>query len=138
MPHDSVMDGRYTDSSWFLYYWLFFRTFVLIQGGIMKKILVLIMALCVCSVSYGKPPKTYSYTSNYSANTAQSVADIMASRNSVGHFLPVTSGYEGCGSGSTQQQAYNNCCYANSRLQTVDVGYAQGANGKWFCCRRYR
>jgi hypothetical protein len=39
---------------------------------------------------------------------------------------------------STPEGAYAICCYANSGMQTVDVGYARGANGQWFCCRRYR
>jgi hypothetical protein len=69
-------------------------------------------------------------------STAQGVAEMMAAKNYVGHFGG-NNGYEGCGSGMTQQQAYNNCCFANSGMRTVDVGYAQGRNGKWFCCRRY-
>jgi hypothetical protein len=88
------------------------------------------------------PSKTYSYTSNnvgYGENsTAQGVANIMARMRRVGHFGGNTARYEGCGSGPTQQSAYNNCCYANSGLTTVDVGYAQDDGGRWYCCRRYR
>lgn len=73
----------------------------------------------------------------YSNKTAQGVADIMAQRGYVGHFGGNT-GYEGCGSGMTQSEAYRNCCFANSNLTTVDVGYAQGRDGRWYCCRRYR
>jgi hypothetical protein len=40
--------------------------------------------------------------------------------------------------GATPTAAYNTCCYANSGMTTVDVGYAQGKNGWWYCCRRYR
>ena len=61
----------------------------------------------------------------------------MASRGYVGHFGG-NPGYEGCGMASTKQGAYGICCYANSGMATVDVGYAQGANGMWYCCRRYR
>ena len=88
-------------------------------------------------------PRQYSYTSetptrSYSdTSSAQGVAEIMARTGRVGHWGG-NSGYEGCGSGSSQQAAYNNCCYANSNLTTVDVGYAQGNNGQWYCCRRYR
>lgn len=88
-------------------------------------------------------PRQYSYTSetptrSYSnTSSAQGVAEIMARTGRVGHWGG-NNGYEGCGSGSSQQAAYNNCCYANSNLTTVDVGYAQGNNGKWYCCRRYR
>jgi len=103
----------------------------------MKK-MILFVAICgLMNVCYAKP-RNYNYTTNYSTNnsTAQGVAEIMASRNTVGHFGG-NSGYEGCGSGSTPQQAYNNCCFSNSGMITVDVGYAQGKNGRWFCCRRY-
>lgn len=68
--------------------------------------------------------------------TAQGVANIMARMRRVGHWGG-NRGYEGCGSGFSQQHAYNNCCYANSGMTTVDVGYAQ-AGGMWYCCRRYR
>lgn len=83
-------------------------------------------------------PTVQSYTSSGSNNsTAQGVAEMMAQRGTVGHFGG-NSGYEGCGSGSTPDAAYRNCCFANSGMTTVDVGYAQGRNGQWFCCRRYR
>jgi hypothetical protein len=84
-----------------------------------------------------------SYTSasttkaSFSTATAQGVAQIMASYNRVGHWGGNT-GYEGCGAGSTAAAAYNNCCYANSGMRTVDVGYARSASGMWYCCRRYR
>jgi len=105
----------------------------------MKKfILGLMIAGLISGICEAKPRKVYSYTSNYSANTAtaQGVAETMASRGYVGHFGG-NSGYEGCGSGMTQQQAYNNCCFANNGMTTVDVGYAQSRSGKWYCCRRY-
>jgi hypothetical protein len=73
----------------------------------------------------------------HSTSTAQGVAQIMASTGTVGHWGG-NPGYEGCGAGATQAAAYNNCCYANSGMTTVDVGYARGASGMWFCCRRYR
>ena len=76
-------------------------------------------------------------TVSYSTATAQGVANIMAARNSVGHWGGNT-GYEGCGCGATPAAAYSICCYANSGMATVDVGYAQAANGMWYCCRRYR
>jgi hypothetical protein len=86
-------------------------------------------------VSYSRPATTT--TAGYSTSTAQGVAHIMASCGRVGHWGG-NPGYEGCGSGSTPAAAYNNCCYANSGMATVDVGYARGASGMWFCCRRYR
>jgi hypothetical protein len=76
-------------------------------------------------------------TVSYSTSTAQGVANLMASYNRVGHFGG-NPGYEGCGCGATPQAAYNICCYANSGMTTVDVGYARSASGMWYCCRRYR
>ena len=76
-------------------------------------------------------------TVSYSTATAQGVANLMASYNRVGHFGG-NPGYEGCGCGATPAAAYSICCYGNSGMATVDVGYAQGANGMWYCCRRYR
>ena len=69
--------------------------------------------------------------------TAQGVANIMAANGRVGHWGG-NPGYEGCGMGPTPEAAYNICCYGNSGMATVDVGYAQGSNGMWYCCRRYR
>jgi hypothetical protein len=93
----------------------------------------------VTTVSYSPSPAqpVKAAAVSYSPSTAQGVANIMASRGQVGHFGG-NSGYEGCGAGSSAAAAYNNCCYANSGMRTVDVGYARGAGGMWFCCRRYR
>ncbi len=74
---------------------------------------------------------------SYSTATAQGVANLMAAYGRVGHFGG-NPGYEGCGCGATPAAAYAICCYANSGMATVDVGYAQGTNGMWYCCRRYR
>jgi hypothetical protein len=74
---------------------------------------------------------------SYSTSTAQGVANLMAANNRVGHWGG-NPGYEGCGCGATQAAAYNVCCYGNSGMATVDVGYAQSASGMWYCCRRYR
>ena len=85
-----------------------------------------------------QPVSTTSVTSaSYSTSTAQGVANLMAAYNRVGHFGG-NPGYEGCGCGATPAAAYNICCYGNSGMATVDVGYAQGSNGMWYCCRRYR
>lgn len=87
----------------------------------------------------GNYSPSYSYTSGHvDTGSAQGVANAMAERNCVSHFGGHGGMYEGCGSGSTPDQAYRNCCFANSGMSTVDVGYAQSRNGTWFCCRRYR
>ena len=80
---------------------------------------------------------TPSIPAGHSTASAQGVANIMATCGRVGHWGG-NPGYEGCGSGSTQAAAYGNCCFANSGMATVDVGYAQASNGMWYCCRRYR
>ena len=68
--------------------------------------------------------------------TAQGVANALAHLRVMGHFGG-NPGYEGCGMGSTKEAAYNICCYGNSGMKTIDVGYAQDARGMWYCCRRY-
>jgi hypothetical protein len=88
------------------------------------------------------PARVSGYTSTSSMPTgntgsAQGVAEIQASRGYVGHFGG-NSGYEGCGSGSTPEQALNNCCYSNSGMAVVDQGVACGRNGRWYACKRYR
>lgn len=82
------------------------------------------------SLSFGVPD-------GMSNATAQGVAEIMAKLGRVGH-CGGNNGYEGCGMASTKEGAYSICCYANSGMRTIDVGYAQGGSGMWFCCRRYQ
>ena len=115
----------------------------------MKTLLcALMLMLLSCTPAFawprsqrGRSPTTPTATVSQSAcsnnSSAQGVAEAMANSGSVAHFGG-NSGHEGCGCGSTQQAAYNNCCYATSSMATVDVGYAQGRNGLWYCCRRYR
>jgi len=81
--------------------------------------------------------KTTVQNISYSTATAQGVANLMARSGTVGHWGGNRSP-EGCGCGATPAAAYNICCFANSGMATVDVGYARGANGMWYCCRRYR
>lgn len=83
-----------------------------------------------------------SYTSNGnivggSNSTAQGVAEMQA-RSGVCRHFGGNSGYEGCGMGSTPEAALNNCCYSRSGMAVVDQGVAQGSNGMWYACKRYR
>jgi len=115
----------------------------------MKTLLCAIVLMLLCCTpafawqrsqrgrSYTTPSATVSQSACSNNSSAQGVAEAMANSGSVAHFGG-HSGHEGCGCGSTQQAAYNNCCYATSSMATVDVGYAQGRNGLWYCCRRYR
>jgi len=71
------------------------------------------------------------------AGDAQSVADENARVGRLRH-ANIPGHLEGLGMASTKEQAYRICCYASRKdLVTVDVGYAKGRNGMWFCCRRY-
>jgi hypothetical protein len=69
--------------------------------------------------------------------TAQAVAETMARLGKVGHFGGNPYSYEGCAMATTREGAYRNCCYSNSGMKTMDVGYAQDSRGRWYCCRRY-
>ena len=69
--------------------------------------------------------------------TAQGVANIMAREGRMRHMGGNPYPYEGVGMGSTPDQALRNCCYSGQR-PVADEGVAQGPNGKWFACRRYR
>ena len=114
----------------------------------MKKFLLCLVALVfvsdtVCEAKvFGRRRSTggsYANSSGVDTSCAQGVANAMAERHWVGHFgLGGTGLFEGCAMASTKQAAYNNCCFARSGMKTVDVGYAQGKNGMWFCCRRYQ
>ena len=111
----------------------------------MKKILLILIAttmltgVCEARRSRKKQATTYKYTYSTPVDntSAQGVANTMASRNCVSHFGGHYNTYEGCGSGWTQNEAYNNCCYSNSGMSVVDVGYAQSKHGMWYCCKRY-
>ena len=87
----------------------------------MKKILLVLIAIilltnvCEAKRNRRKTNTTYKYT----------------------YSTPVDNTYEGCGSGWTQDAAYKNCCYSNSGMSVVDVGYAQSKHGMWYCCKRY-
>ena len=101
--------------------------------------LVMLTGISEARRSRKKTNTTYKYTYSMPVDntSAQGVANTMASRNYVSHFGGHHNTYEGCGSGWTQDKAYNNCCYSNSGMHVVDVGYAQSKHGMWYCCKRY-
>jgi hypothetical protein len=70
--------------------------------------------------------------------TAQGVASLLAREGRLRHPGGNPYAYEGVGMGSTPDQALRNCCYSNSGRPVADQGVAQGSNGKWFACKRYR
>ena len=67
-------------------------------------------------------------------STAQGVAEIQARRGAMGH-CGGNSSYEGVGMGMSPQAALNNCC--NNGRPVIDQGVAQGADGRWYACKRY-
>ena len=111
----------------------------------MKKILLVLIAIilltnvCEAKRNRRKTNTTYKYTYSTPVDntSAQGVANTMASRNCVAHYGGHYNTYEGCGSCWTQDAAYKNCCYSNSGMSVVDVGYAQSKHGMWYCCKRY-
>ena len=100
-------------------------------------ILAVGLALAMNAFAYARPRRssqiTYAAGSNQSA---QAVAEACAREGRLahrgGHY-----GHEGLGMASTREGAYRACCFANSGMPDADVGFAQGSNGMWFCCRRY-
>lgn len=70
-------------------------------------------------------------------SSAQGVAELQASRCSMGHYGG-NSGYEGVGMGSSPDDALGRCCYSNSGMRVVDQGVARGRDGRWYACKRYR
>ena len=85
------------------------------------------------------------YSSSYAAapagadnSTAQGVAEACARMGRLSHMGGNGGMMEGIGMASTPQAALANCCYSNSGMAVVDQGTAQGANGQWFACKRYR
>ena len=105
--------------------------------------LILILLVCSAEARIRRGHQGYTRSSQtkvtgnhgHEVSTAQGVANIMARIGRVGHFGG-NRGYEGCGSGSTPHQAEMNCCYRR-QMSPKEVGYAQAANGTWFCCCRY-
>lgn len=91
---------------------------------------------CTPAKGLGAEPVTGRHSELHNRN-AQGVANLMAHYGRVGHHGG-NPGYEGCGMAGSPQAAYSICCYSTSGMKTVDVGYARGANGMWYCCRRYQ
>ena len=95
-------------------------------------IIAIILILGSFSNIYADGPKLYSYTNS----TAQGVANIQASRGSMGH-VGGNKGYEGVGfSSRSADDAIRNCCYWGQKTP-IEIGVSRGRNG-WYACVRYR
>lgn len=113
------------------------------KATLVRGALLIVAVLVLADVAEARPRRrsggsSYSgVPAGHSNATAQAVADACAADGRLAHRGGNT-GYEGLGMGPTQEAAYRSCCYANSGMSDVDVGYAQMSNGMWICCRRYR
>lgn len=104
----------------------------------MKTILLAVaLAVTFHAAAHARPRRSsvISYAAGNNGS-AQAVAEACAREGRLahrgGHY-----GHEGLGMASTKEGAYRNCCFANSGMADADVGFAQGSNGMWYCCRRY-
>lgn len=86
---------------------------------------------------YRSTPTSQSYAPSYATSSAQGVAELQAQNCAMNHHGG-NSGYEGVGMGSTPEEALGRCCYSNSGMAVVDQGVAQGRDGRWYACKRYR
>ena len=108
----------------------------------MNRLLLALVLFSLAQPAYAWPRSRRS-SSTYSApvgadnSTAQGVAEACARMGRLSH-MGGHHGHEGLGMSSTREGAYRSCCFATSGMADADVGYAQGANGMWYCCRRYR
>lgn len=94
------------------------------------------MAIICCSPVYADGHVKYYKTKAYSNSTSQGVAEIQASRGSIGHHGG-NRGYEGVGFSSVSPDAaIRNCCYWGQKTP-IEIGVARGPNG-WYACVRYR
>ena len=101
------------------------------------KVFLFVVLFCFCSVGFSQEGRVSTYTSYNLNSSAQGVAQIQASRNSMGHCGGNRGQYEGVGySSSSSEAAIKRCCYWGQRTP-VDIGVARGKNG-WYACVRYR
>lgn len=97
----------------------------------MKNCILTLVFSFLCCASYAEQ-RVYSYTNS----TAQGVAEIQASRGSMGH-CGGNKGYEGVGfSSRSADDAIKRCCYWGQKTP-IEIGVARGKNG-WYACVRYR
>ena len=98
----------------------------------MRKILVLLVALCASPVVAQNVT-----TTTITIVTAQQAAEDMARTGILRHCGRAGGRVEGIGMGSSRDHAIRSCCFWGQR-QPVEIGVAQGRNGRWYACVRYR
>jgi hypothetical protein len=112
----------------------------------MRSVVIgVVLCLVMCNTSEARrfvrnsSYPSYSYSNaSVDNSSAQGVANTMARMNRRGHFGGHAGMFEGCGSGPTPDEACRNCCYSDSGMPVVDMGYAMSSSGTWYCCKRYR
>jgi len=67
---------------------------------------------------------------------AQAHAESMAAAGSMVHAASHGATYEGVGVGGSPAAALASCC--NNGRAVLEEGTAQGRDGRWYACRRYR
>ena len=77
-----------------------------------------------------------SVPAGHSNATCQDVANAMAAMDRMGHMGGNRGCFEGVGCGPTKEASSRTCFHADRSKRTIDIGFAQGKSGRWYCCRR--
>ena len=118
---------------------------------IMKKIILLLIIITTCSISYGRPnrnyvyspqnygtTKTYAYsnmTTHSDQERCQAEANYMAANRISGHVWGCIGNFEGVGVGYSPN--CNTCTPGNNMTLTGDAS-AQDNSGRWYRVRSWR
>lgn len=113
----------------------------------MKKFMMFVFLIGLCSLSYGEPNRNYSYpTRTYSytnqimnsssdQDRCQAEANYMAANNISGHVWGTIGNFEGVGYGYSPNC---NTCVPSSNMRLTGDASAQGRNGRWYRVRSWR
>lgn len=77
-----------------------------------------------------------SVPAGHSNETCQDVANAMAAMDRMAHLGGNHGCYEGVGCGPTKEASSRTCFASDRSKRTIDIGFAQGRSGRWYCCRR--
>lgn len=118
----------------------------------MKIVIMTLMMVGICSASYGRPhrnytysqpntgtTKTYSYTNNMNSGSdqdrCQAEANYMAANRISGHVWGCIGNFEGVGYGSSPNC---NTCTPGSNMRLTGDASAQDTSGRWYRVRSWR
>ena len=88
---------------------------------------------------FGRRSSGGSYASlpaGHSNKTCQDAANAMAAMDRMAHLGGNNGCYEGVGCGPTKEASSRTCFASDRSKRTIDIGFAQGKSGRWYCCRR--